>query len=79
MSFHRVNVEGKMYNSIIYEDDTALLAGNENELSELISKINKLVKQVGMKINIKKMVVSKKPNSPKVNIAIDGQQIEQLT
>ena len=35
-----------------------------------------------MKINIKKtkeMVVSKKPNSPKINIAIDEQQIEQVT
>ncbi len=34
-----------------------------------------------MKINIKKtkaMVVSKKPNSPKINIAIDGEQIEQV-
>ena len=25
------------------------------------------------------MVVSKKPNSPKINIAIDGQHIEQVT
>ena len=44
----------------------ALLAGNEKELSELISKINEVGKQFGMKINIKKtkaMVVSKKPNS----------------
>ena len=35
-----------------------------------------------MNINIKKtkaMVVSKKPNSPKVNITIDGQQIEEVT
>ena len=35
-----------------------------------------------MKINIKKtkeMAVSKKPNSPKINIAIDGQHIEQVT
>ena len=34
-----------------------------------------------MKINIKKtkaIVVSKKPNSPKINIAIDGEQIEQV-
>ncbi len=61
---------------------TALLAGNENDLSELSSKINKVGKQFGMKINIKKtkaMVVSKKPNSPKINIAIDGQHIEQVT
>ena len=57
-------------------------AGNEKELSELTSKINEVGKQFGMKINIKKtmaMVVSKKPNSPKINIAIDGQHIEQVS
>ena len=56
-------------------DDTALLAGNEKELSELTIKINEVGKQFGMKINIKKtkaMVVSKKPNPPKINIGIDG-------
>ena len=77
-----VNVGGKHYNSLRYADDTALLAGNENELSELTSKINEVGKQFGMKINIKKtnaMVVSKKPNSPKINIAVDGQHIEQVT
>ena len=76
-----VNVGGTNYNNLRYADDTALLAGNEKELSELISKINKAGKQFGMKINIKKtktMVVSKKPNSPKINIAIDGEQIEQV-
>ena len=65
-----------------YADDIALLAGNEKEISELTSKINEVGKHCGMKINIKKtkaMVVSKKPNSPKINISIDGQQIEQVT
>ena len=73
---------GTNYNNIRYADDAALLAGNEKELSDLTSKINEVGKQFGMKINIKKtkaMVVSKKPNSPKINIAIDGQHIEQLT
>ena len=77
-----VNVGGTNYNNLRYADDTSLLAGNEKELSEIISKINEVGKQFGMKINIKKtkaMVVSKKPNSPKINIAIDGQQIEQVT
>ena len=76
-----VNVGGTNYNNLRYADDTALLAWNEKELSELISKINEVGKQFGMKINIKKtktMVVSKKPNSPKINIAIDGEQIEQV-
>ena len=77
-----VNVGGTHYNNLRYADDTALLAGNEKELSELTSKINVVGKQFGLKINIKKtkaMVVSKKPNSPKINIAIDGQQVEQVT
>ena len=76
-----VNVGGTNYNNLRYADDTALLAGNEKELSELISKINEVGKQFGMKNNIKKtkaMVVSKKLNSPKINIAIDGEQIEQV-
>ena len=77
-----VNVGGTNYNNLRYADDAALLAGNEKELSDLTRKINEVGKQFGMKINIKKtkaMVVSKKPNSPKINIAIDGQHIEQVT
>ena len=47
----------------------------------MISKINEVGKQFRMKININKtkaMVVSKKPNSPKIKTAIDGEQIEQV-
>ena len=64
---------GTNYNNLRYADDTALLAGTE---------INEVGQQIGMGINIKKtkaMVVSKKPNSPKINIAINGQHIEQVT
>ena len=71
----------KNYNNLRYADDTTLLAGNEKELSQLTSKINEVRKQFGMKVNIRKtkaMVVSKKSNSPKINIAIDGQHIEQV-
>ena len=77
-----VNVGGTNHKHLRYADDTALLAGNERELSELTSKINEVRKQFGMKMNIKKtkaMVVSKKLNSPQINIAIDWQQIEQVT
>ena len=77
-----VNVGGKHCNNLRYAADAALLAGNEKELSELTSKINEVGKQFGRKIKIKKtkaMVVSKKPNSPKLNIALDGHHIEQVT
>ena len=69
-------------NNLRYADDTALLTGNEKELSELTSKLYEGRKQFGMKIDIKKtkaMVVGKKPNLPKINAAIDGQHIEQVT
>ena len=77
-----VNVGATNYNNLRYADDTALLAGNEKKLSDLTSKINEVGEQFGMEINIKKtkaMVVSKKSNSPKINIAVDGQHIEQVT
>ena len=45
-----VNVGGKHYNNLRYADDTALLAGNEKELSELTSKINDVGIQFGMKM-----------------------------
>ena len=37
-----VNMGGTNYNNLRYANNTALLAGNENELSELISKINEV-------------------------------------
>ena len=58
-----VNVGGKLHNNLRCADDTAILVGNEKELSQLISKLNEDGKQIVMKINIKKtntMVVSKK-------------------
>ena len=66
-----INVGGKHYNNLRYADDTALLAGNEKEHSQLTSKINEVGKQFGMKINIKKtkaMVVNNKQNSAKIKI-----------
>ena len=47
-----VNVGGTHYNNIRYAGDTAILVGNEKELSELTRKINEVGKQFG--INIKK-------------------------
>ena len=48
------NVGGIHYNNLRCADDTALLTGNEKELSELTSKINEVGKQFGTKINTKK-------------------------
>ena len=71
-----VNVGGKHYNTLRYADDNALLAGNKRGLTATKINVGLLGKQFGMKININKtkaMVVRKKPNSPKINLVIDGQ------
>ena len=41
-----INVGGKRYNNLRWDDDTALLAGNEKELSEFMSKINEIAKRM---------------------------------
>ena len=49
-----VNVGGTNHNHLRHADDTALLAGNEHELSALIGKMNEVGKQFEIKINIEK-------------------------
>ena len=49
-----VNVGGTNHNHLRHADDTALLAGNGQELSPLIGKMNEVGKQFGIKINIEK-------------------------
>ena len=48
-----VNVGVKHYTNLRYADAIALLAWTEKVLSQLISKINEVGKQFGMKINMK--------------------------
>ena len=71
------NVGGKNYNNLRHADDTALLAGNEKELSELLSKINEVGNQFRLKIDIKKtkaIIISKKPKFTQSR----GQPIENV-
>ena len=59
-----------------------LKAFDDGPIGKLPSKINEVGKQCGVKININKtkaMGVSKRPNSSKINVVIDGQHIEQVT
>ena len=76
-----VNVGGHNINSLRYADDTSLLALEEQKLQNLLTTVNDKGKLYGMEINVKKtksMVASKKQETPKVSINLDGTAIEQV-
>ena len=76
-----VNVGGHNINNLKYADDTSLLALEEQKLQNLLTTVNDKGKLYGMEINVKKtksMVASKKQETPKVSINLDGTAIEQV-
>ena len=75
-----VNVGGHNINILRYADDTSLLALQEQKLQNLLTTVNDKGKPYGMEISVKKtesMVASKKQETPKVGISLDGTAIEQ--
>ena len=76
-----VNVEGHNINNLRYADDTSLLALEEQKLQNLLTTVNDKGKLYGMEINVKKtksMIASKKQETQKVSISLDGTAIEQV-
>ena len=49
-----IKIAGKNINSLRYEDDTTLMAGNEEELKSLLMKVKEDSEKVGLKLNIQK-------------------------
>ena len=76
-----MNVGGHNINNLRYADDTSLLALEEQKLQNLLTTVNDKGNLYGMKINVKKtksMVASKKQETQKVSISLDGTDIEQV-
>ena len=76
-----VNVGGHNINNLRYADGTSLLALEEQKLQNLLTTVNVKGKLYGMEINVmktKSMVASKKQETPKVSIKLDGTAIEQV-
>ena len=65
-----------------YADNTALLAVSEENLQDMMNKVNEVGKLYNMKMNAKKtkaMVISRNENKPKANIKVDGTAVEQAS
>ena len=68
-------------NTIRYADDKAVVANSQKGLQQLMDNLNKVTRDFGMKINMKKtkvMCISRKRNN-KLKIFVDGQQVEQVS
>ena len=76
-----VSIGGRRISNLRYTDDTGITAKSERELQVLANRVNEEGKHFEMKMNIKKtktMVISQKVETPKVNITLDGQPVEQV-
>ena len=76
-----IRVGGKTANKIRCADDKAVVASSQKVLQELTNRLNAVMKQYGMKMNVKKtkvMCICRKGKS-KVHLLIDEQQVEQVS
>jgi len=66
---------------IRYADDKAVVSNSQKSLQNLMDNLNRVTKDYGMRINVKKTKVtgiSRKGNT-KMKIYIDGKRIDQVT
>jgi len=79
-----IQIGGRQVNNLRYTDDTVLLAGNVEELQNMITKVKETSEKYGLRLNTKKtkvMVVKKTAKFGQltgVNIQIEGQRIEEV-
>ena len=60
-------------NSLIYADDTTLMAESEDELKSLLMKVKEESEKVGLKLNIQKMKIM--ASGPIISWQIDGETV----
>jgi len=69
----------RIINTVRYADDKAVVANSQKGLQQLMDNLNKVTREFGIKINVKKtkvMCISRKRNN-KLKIYVDG-QVEQV-
>ena len=70
-----IQVGGHNINNLRYADDTILISENEKDLQQLLNIVESKSKEKGLGLNSKKtevMVISRKEESPLINITING-------
>ena len=68
----RIKIARRNVNNLRYADDTALMAGSEEELKSLSKKVKEECEKVGLKLNIQKVKIM--ASNPITSWQIDGEQ-----
>jgi len=76
---HGIKVGGRQINSLRYADDTTLLTTTEESINDMAVKLVNESKTSNMLLNAKKtkIMVAGRQNT-RVNLRMDGEQIEQV-
>ena len=72
-----IQIVGRNINNLRYEDNTTLMAENEEELKSLLMKVKEESEKVGLKLNIQKTKIM--ASSPITSWQIDGETVETVT
>ena len=72
-----IKIAGRNINNLRYADDTTLVAENEEELKNLLMKVQVENEKVGLKINIQKMKIM--ASGPITSWEIDGETVETVS
>ena len=72
-----IKIARKNINNLRYADDTTVMAESEEELKQLLMKVNKESEKVGLKLNIQKTKIM--ASSPITSWEIDGETVETVS
>ena len=64
-------------NTLRYADDTTLMAGSEEKLKSLLTKVKEESDKAGLRLNIQKMKIM--ASSPITSWQIDGETVETVS
>ena len=72
-----IKISRRNINSLIYADDTTLMAESEEELKILLMKVKEEIEKVGLKLNIQKTKIM--ATGPITSWQIDGETVETVS
>jgi len=72
-----IKIAGRTLNNLRYADDTTLLAGNKNDLIELIRRLKRESEKAGLYFNIKKTKIM--TTEEEDSFVVDNEEIETVT
>ena len=72
-----IKIARRNFNNLRYADDTTLMAESEEELKNILMKVQKESEKVGLKLNIQKMKIM--ASGPITSWEIDGETVETVS